>query len=354
MMFTNEQISRCHGLLIAVCIGLAACVGPTSKTVDFVAVVPDEDEIGGSNGLVCEIASKRDAFQNSLTQLVGRGLARAENEFIVTTQIVAESSKDEASLQVKNLVDAGCGIIIFDGSTFLQVASDAAIANPGTQFAIVDASTNLPNLYGLVFAADQAAFLAGYVAASESKTGIVATFGANKDFYITSSMTGFVRGVEYFNVRNGGEVRALGWNVIEQDGDFVVKDDSVSGANMAKQFINDGADVIFPVSAMSVFGVLSVAIESAGRLKVIGFAVDLSIANPSSKGVYLGTVRKRFDNAVFEAVHLMLDKMIGGVNYVGTLENDGVGFEASFIMSQKFEAEIEVLKLAIVEGSVTW
>jgi len=272
----------------------------------------------------------------------------------VTTQIVAESSKDEASLQVKNLVDAGCGIIIFDGSTFLQVASDAAIANPGTQFAIVDASTNLPNLYGLVFAADQAAFLAGYVAASESKTGIVATFGANKDFYITSSMTGFVRGVEYFNVRNGGEVRALGWNVIEQDGDFVVKDDSVSGANMAKQFINDGADVIFPVSAMSVFGVLSVAIESAGRLKVIGFAVDLSIANPSSKGVYLGTVRKRFDNAVFEAVHLMLDKMIGGVNYVGTLENDGVGFEASFIMSQKFEAEIEVLKLAIVEGSVTW
>jgi len=77
----------------------------------------------------------------------------------------------------------------------------AAEANPNQRFQIMDFVYDQPleNVWMQINAADQAAFLAGYVAASVTKTGKVGTFGGIDIPSVTDFMDGFTLGVKYYN-----------------------------------------------------------------------------------------------------------------------------------------------------------
>ena len=60
-----------------------------------------------------------------------------------------------------------------------------------------------PNSKPILFDTAQAAFLAGYAAASYSKTGVVGTFGGIQIPTVTIFMDGFVEGVAYYNEAEG-------------------------------------------------------------------------------------------------------------------------------------------------------
>jgi len=76
-------------------------------------------------------------------------------------------------------MDEGCNIIITVGFLLGDGTKAAAEANPDVPFSIVDYAYDpaIPNVLGQVFNTDEAAFLAGYLAAGMTKTGKVATFG---------------------------------------------------------------------------------------------------------------------------------------------------------------------------------
>jgi basic membrane protein A len=114
----------------------------------------------------------------------------------------------------------------------------AAKANPNQKFAIVDytypdcypgavegkdcgSSKDLPNVRGLAFQTDQAAFLAGYLAAGMSKTGTVGTWGGIAIPTVTIFMKGFQAGVMYYNTKHSASVKVLGWDDVSQKGTFI-------------------------------------------------------------------------------------------------------------------------------------
>ena len=72
----------------------------------------------------------------------------------------------------------------------------------------------------VIFDTAQASYLAGYLAAGVSKTGVVATFGGGNQPPVTLFMDGFVDGVAKYNEVHGTAVRALGWDKAKQDGAF--------------------------------------------------------------------------------------------------------------------------------------
>ena len=76
---------------------------------------------------------------------------------------------------------------------------------PMQKFSIVDYAYDptIPNVLGQVFATDQAAFLAGYVAAGVSKTGKVGTFGGIQIPPVTVFMDGFVLGARLLQRAEG-------------------------------------------------------------------------------------------------------------------------------------------------------
>ena len=91
-------------------------------------------------------------------------------------------------------------------------------------------------MLGQVYATNQAAFLAGYLAAGMSKTGVIGTFGGiNIGGPVTDFMDGFVWGADYYNKEKGTKVKVLGWDPAKKDGVFVGDFNSIDkGKDIAK------------------------------------------------------------------------------------------------------------------------
>jgi basic membrane protein A len=229
----------------------------------------------------------------------------------------------------------------------------AAEANPTVQFAIVDSNTSAANVQGLTFATDQPSFLAGYMAAATTKTGIVGTFGGINIPPVSIFMQGFAKGVEYYNAQKGASVKVLGWDMAKQDGTFAGNFNSLDdGRNIAKSQSDEGADIIFPVAGPVGLGASAFAMESGGKVKIIGVDVDMSVSNATQAEVYVGSVLKKIDAAVLAAVDSALKGEGGGTDYLGTLANGGVGVAITSTITPELQAELDAITAGIIDGSI--
>ncbi len=167
----------------------------------------------------------------------------------------------------------------------------AAKANPNQKFAIVDytypdcypgavegkdcgSSTDLTNVRGLAFQTDQAAFLAGYLAAGMTKTGKVAAFGGIQIPTVTIFMKGYQAGVKYYNQQNGTTVEMLGWDDATQKGTFNGNFSSTDdGKSYATTFVQSGADIIMPVAGPVGLGSAAYC-QTSGKCLIIGVDTD--------------------------------------------------------------------------------
>ena len=117
------------------------------------------------------------------------------------------------------------------------------------------------NVEELNFATDQAAFLAGYLAAGSTETGKVGTFGGINIPTVTIFMDGFLAGVNQYNADNGTEVEVLGWDGSDGlfTGDF---EDQDKGKQTTKSLIDEGADIVMPVAGPVGLGSVEAANEA--------------------------------------------------------------------------------------------
>ena len=254
---------------------------------------------------------------------------------------------------LQSFVDKGCNVIVTVGFLLADATKAAAEANPGVQFAIVDSNTSAPNVQGLTFATDQPSFLAGYMAAATTQTGIVGTFGGINIPPVAIFMQGFAKGVEYYNAQKGASVKVLGWDMAKQDGTFAGNFNNLDdGKNIAKSQADEGADIIFPVAGPVGLGASAYAMESGGKVKIIGVDVDMSQSNPEQAEVYVASVLKKIDAAVLQAVKDALAGQGGGTDYLGTLSNGGVGVAITSTITPELQTELDTITAGIIDGSI--
>ncbi len=216
-------------------------------------------------------------------------------------------------------------------------------------------------MLGLVFSVDEASFLAGYVAGGMTKTGKVATFGGIKIPPVTQFMVGYEQGVKYYNKKHGTNVEVLGWQTDLKkegfgDGVFVGNFESTDdGRRVAESFMDEGADIILPVAGPVGLGTAA-AVKERGAM-MIGVDTDWYISAPEYKDVYLTSVLKNMDVAVFQAVKMVVDGTFKGGVYVGTLANNGVGIAPYHEFEDKvpaeLKAEVEQVKEGIIKGEIS-
>jgi basic membrane protein A len=245
-----------------------------------------------------------------------------------------------------------------------------AKANPEQKFAIVDyaypdcwpgategkdcgSATELPNVLGLTFSTDQAAFLAGYAAAASTKTGKVATFGGINIPTVTIFMKGFEAGVKYYNEQKGANVEVLGWDTAASDGSFTGNFESTDdGRSFAESFVQEGADIVMPVAGPVGLGSAAYCKES-GACKIVGVDTDWTVSASEYTDVMLTSVLKNMNVAVFESVKAAQDGTFKGGVYVGTLSNAGVDIAPVAGASSELTAELEAIKAQLIDGSLT-
>ena len=167
--------------------------------------------------------------------------------------------------------------LVIAGSFLLTDAVvNAARANPATHFLLVDPIVvpgDQPNLQVLSFREDQAAFLAGALAAMITHTGIVAGVYGPDGADDRMNRGGFEYGAAY--VRPG--IRVLGAYQPASAGAPYA--DPAWGAAQARAFLGQGADLIFGAGGSTGTGALQTATD-AGR-PCIGAGTEDSLEIPS-------------------------------------------------------------------------
>jgi len=314
---------------------------------------PAEDN---SSFKACMVSDSGGFDDKSFNQTSHDGLLNAAANLGVSTAEVESSSDAEYADNIAELVKQGCNSITTVGFLLGDATLAAAKKNKDVDFSIVDfAYEKAPkNLKGLVFDTAQPSYLAGYLAAAQSESGIVGTFGGLNIPTVTSFMTGFLQGVEKYNEDNGGEVQVLGWD--GKDGSFTEDfEDKTKGQSVAEGMINQGADIIFPVAGPAGLGGLQAA-KDAGALG-IWVDTDGCVSAAEYCDILLSSVMKGMDVAVEEAIKESLEGTFSNEVYNGTLENGGVGLapfhEQDGNVSQEVKDKLTELQEQIISGEIT-
>jgi basic membrane protein A len=279
----------------------------------------------------------------------------------------AVESADESAYvpNVDNLVAEGCDLIVTVGFLLAEATLAGAEANPDVNFAIIDdqldadfnGEVDVENGKPIVFDTAQAAFLAGYAAASYSKSGIVGTFGGIQIPPVTIFMDGFALGVAHHNAEKGTDVKVLGWDVAAQTGSFTGGFAAGTEALTAAQsLIDQGADVILPVGG-PIFLSAGEAIRSSGAdIVLIGVDADVYETSPDLSDLFLTSIMKGVDVGVYDVVTAAANGEFDNSPYVGTLENGGVGLapfhDYEGEVSPDLAGELEAITAGIIDGSI--
>ncbi len=326
----------------------------------------DEDASNGDSGgsagngdvVVCQVTDTGGVDDRSFNQTANEGLKRAEEELGVKGNVLESKGEADFEPNLKAFVDQGCDLIIPVGFLLDAATQASAKDNPDQKYAIVDVDffdteaeedVTLDNVEELTFATDQAAFLAGYLAAGSTKTGKVGTFGGIDIPTVTIFMNGFLAGVQQYNTDNGTDVEVLGWDGSDGlfTGDF---EDQDKGKQTTKSLIDEGADIVMPVAGPVGLGAVEAAKEADG-VKLIWVDTDGCISVPDACDLFLTSVQKKMDVAVFDSIKSVVDGDFEAGLYVGTLENDGVGIpELGADVPEELAKKIDEYREAIIAG----
>jgi basic membrane protein A len=127
---------------------------------------------------------------------------------------------------------------------------------------------------------------------------------------------------------------------------------------MGETLLDEGADIIMPVAGPVGAGTLA-AIEERGSGLLIGVDTDWSapFAYPEQADYILASALKGMDGFVTETIEMTMDDKFEGGNYIGTLENGGVGLAYGSVWEGKIpddlKSEVADLQAKIISGEIT-
>jgi basic membrane protein A len=217
----------------------------------------------------------------------------------------------------------------------------------------------------VVFDVDQAAFLAGYLAAGVTKTGTVATFGGVPIPTVTPYLRGFAAGVLRYNREHATHVNVLGWDVgtgtgtylSDNPADDVFGDPSFS-AILTRNLIRAQADVIMPAAGTGgELGAGRAVRASRKPVLLIGVDSDQHFATPQFVDLWLTSVLKVYRRMVYLAMgEAVLGRFEGG-QITATLGNGGVALAPYYGLGKRVPArlrhELDKVEKGIEDGSIS-
>ncbi|SMD06820.1 nucleoside-binding protein [Fulvimarina manganoxydans] len=256
-------------------------------------------------------------------------------------EITNEAQREQA---LRRFARDGASPIISVG--FAQAAALEAVAKeyPDTQFAIIDAVVDAPNVRSILFKEEEGSYLVGILAAMKSETGKVGFVGGMDIPLIRKFLCGYKGGVKSVSedievLENMTGTTGAAWN------------DPVRGGELTRSQISQGADVIFHAAGGTGIGVLQAAAD-AGKF---GIGVD-SNQNMLFPGHVLTSMVKKVDNAVYDTFEDAKNgEWSAGVVNLGLAE-DGVTYAMdennAELVTEEMKAAAEEAKAKIVSGEI--
>ena len=307
----------------------------------------------------CQVTDVGGIDDRSFNATAWKGVQDAEAALGIDGTFLESQEQADYAENINAFIEEGCDIIITVGFLLGEDTAAGATANPDQPFTIVDFAYDptIPNVLGQVFNTDEAAFLAGYVAAGMTQTGTVGTFGGIQIPPVTIFMDGFYYGVQYYNQQKGTDVEVLGWDPVAQTGLFSGNFESTDdGRRLGESLMDEGADIIMPVAGPVGLGTAAAAQERGG-VYIVGVDTDWAIVNSQYADIVLTSVLKNMDVTTFDAIEAVINGTFEGGVTVGTLTNGGVGLaefhEMDAMVPDDLKAEIESVRQGVIDGNIS-
>lgn len=202
------------------------------------------------------------ANDKGFNQLAFEALGQLQKDFGAETAYTEMTPVPEFVKAFEDYASAGYNIVIGQGFEFGDVAKEVAPQFPNTIFLVTNNNDlSGPNMQGLAPESQDAAYLAGIVAAMATKTDHIGGIAGFEFPVIVAQMEAFRLGAQSVNPDINVTITYLG-----------TFDDVAKGKETARAMISGGADVLFQIADAAGLGVIQAARE--GSVYAIGWGGD--------------------------------------------------------------------------------
>ena len=284
-------------------------------------------------------------LDNAWNEAVHTGIKKFENKFgiqVKEARIFANNKTPNAKTLAEAVFShakAGFNPIMindFDNETMRKIVRQ----EPKLRFIVFNGTYNVPNAHFFMFSYQEAAFLAGYLAAKKSKNKKLGFIGGRDISGIRNSLCGYIKGARHAFAKVEVEFTFIsdafdGWNSPQLAYEIAMKQ------------INGGVDVIFAAAGASSPGALKAAHEKG----VYSIGTD-SNQNNLYPGSVLTSVLVNVGDAVYRALVAAYRNIWREQLKILGLQENGVGLafdqHNAPLISAGLKAEIDQLRADII------
>lgn len=316
----RARMTAAGGVIVLVAASWAACAPPA----------PDPGAPGKLKiGLVTDTGGVND---RSFNQAAWSGVQRAVKELGVEARYIESKQPTDYEKNIDQFATEAYDAIISVGFLMGDATAVKARQYPKTRFATIDtayfpakgdrncpetvkdcyADGGLHNVTSLLFQEDEVGFLAGVIAGSMTRTGVVCTIAGMEIPPVVRFVVGFQNGARW--ARPG--VQTLNAYIPS----FT---DAARGKETATQMAGQGCDVGFCLGGTTGNGGL-LGMKEKG-LMAIGVDVDQFETYPEVRSALVTSAIKKVDVAVFDYLASVRDGSVKPGVVVANLKNGGVG-----------------------------
>ena len=260
-----------------------------------------------------------------------------------------ECNNDSHTTQMQNAADKA-DIVVLVGWEFYEVET-VAPQYPNVKFIWIDNATgsDIANVLNITYAQNEGSFLAGYIAAAMSETGVVGAVGGEDSDTINDFIVGYEQGAKYYGTETGTDVQVVKNYTNSYD-------DPTLGKNCAIALYEQGADVIFQIASAAGDGVF----EAAKEKGIYAIGVD-SDQKHIDEDVIICSMKKEVGNSIYEAVKMILNKDLNYMESTWIWLTDlsggyvGIGYGEEGSVQQipdELKAKVEDLTAKIISGEI--
>ncbi|MBS4021561.1 MAG: BMP family ABC transporter substrate-binding protein [Dethiobacter sp.] len=266
------------------------------------------------------------------------GFKLAEKELGAVIHVIEPGEQANFTPSLAAAAEQGYDMVVAVGFLLVDSLKEIADLYPDTNFVIIDGMIEKPNVASVLFKENEAAYLAGIVAAKMTKTNIIGFIGGMETPPVLRFESGWKAGIMTVNPD------------IRINFAFVGAFNNPGKAKeQALALYDSGADVILEVGGLSGLGV----IEAAKDAKKWFVACDMD-KSALGEGAQLTAAMKRIDNAVLEmAKNVQNGTFKAGIYNLGLKENAvGLPENTAKIAGPEIMKIVEVLTEKIIKGEL--
>ena len=240
-------------------------------------------------------------------------------------------------------------IVVPVGWQFYEIP-EVAKEYPDTKFIWVDNEAegiaDLPNVLCITYAQNEGSFLAGYIAAKMSQSGVVGAVGGEQNTTIDDFIVGYKQGALYANP----DIKVV-TNYAN------TYEDPAKGKECALALHNQGADVIFQIAGNTGNGVFAAAQEAG--FYAIGVDQDQKISAPEYDKQIICSMKKEVGLSIYDPIKTFIEeeKWEGARVWTADMATGYVSIaygneDSEQQISDAIKSEVEEIAGKIVSGDI--